>query len=49
MLQAVYLDPLPLNIVADGPVKENKLFGDAFDLISLLSPFLHQADGGQYL
>ncbi|ESZ91008.1 3-octaprenyl-4-hydroxybenzoate carboxy-lyase [Sclerotinia borealis F-4128] len=29
--------------------KENKLFGDEFDLNSLPSPFIHQTDGGKYI
>lgn len=49
MLEAAHKDPIPPNVVMDGPVKENKLFGDSFDLDKLPSPFLHQADGGKYI
>jgi UbiD family decarboxylase len=35
--------------VEDGPVKENKLFGNEFDLSTLPAPLLHQADGGKYV
>lgn len=49
MLSAAHAKPLPPNIVEDGPVKENKLFGDDFDLTMLPAPFLHQADGGKYV
>ncbi|RAL66826.1 hypothetical protein DID88_007609 [Monilinia fructigena] len=49
MLSAAHKEPIPPNVVQDGPVKENKLFGDEFDLDSLPSPWLHQADGGKYV
>lgn len=49
MLSAAHAEPIPPNIVQSGPVKENKLFGDDFDLNSLPAPFLHQADGGKYV
>ncbi|PQE32103.1 Ferulic acid decarboxylase 1 protein [Rutstroemia sp. NJR-2017a WRK4] len=49
MLSAAKQEPIPPNVVADGPVKENKLFGDSFNLDELPSPFLHQADGGKYI
>ncbi|TVY20645.1 Ferulic acid decarboxylase 1 [Lachnellula arida] len=49
MLSAAHVEPIPPNVVEDGPVKENKLFGDEFDLDSLPAPFLHQADGGKYV
>ncbi|TVY32583.1 Ferulic acid decarboxylase [Lachnellula subtilissima] len=49
MLSAAHTEPIPPNVVGDGPVKENKLFGDDFDLDSLPAPHLHQADGGKYV
>jgi UbiD family decarboxylase len=49
MLSAAHAEPIPPNIVPDGPVKENKLFGDEFDLTTLPAPLLHQADGGKYI
>lgn len=49
MLSPAHAEPIPPKIVSDGPVKENKLFGDAFDLDALPSPFLHQTDGGKYV
>ena len=49
MLSAAHAEPIPPNVVEDGPVKENKLFGDDFDLDSLPAPWLHQADGGKYV
>ncbi|KAH8799169.1 UbiD decarboxylyase family [Xylogone sp. PMI_703] len=49
MLSASKMAPVPPRIVASGPVKENKLLGDEFDLMSLPSPFLHQSDGGAYI
>ncbi|TVY51186.1 Ferulic acid decarboxylase 1 [Lachnellula cervina] len=49
MLSAAHAKPIPPNVVEDGPVKENKLFGDDFDLDCLPAPFLHQADGGKYV
>ena len=49
MLSAAFAAPIPPNIIEDGPCKENKLFGDDFDLSTLPAPFLHQADGGKYI
>lgn len=49
MLSAAHSSPIPPNVVPDGPVKENKLFGNEFDLSTLPSPLLHQADGGKYV
>ncbi|TGO44066.1 hypothetical protein BCON_0620g00010 [Botryotinia convoluta] len=41
MTSAAHATPIPPNIVSSGPVKENKLFGDEFDLDKLPSPWLH--------
>lgn len=49
MLSAAHAELIPPNIVKDGPCKENKLFGDDFDLTKLPAPFLHKADGGKYI
>jgi UbiD family decarboxylase len=49
MLSASHAAPIPPNVVSDGPVRENKLFGDDFDLTTLPSPFLHRGDGGKYV
>jgi UbiD family decarboxylase len=49
MLSAAHADPIPPRIVEDGPVKENKLFGDDFNLETLPTPFLHEGDGGKYV
>lgn len=49
MLSGAHAQPIPPNIVESGPVKENKLVGDEFDLTTLPAPFLHQADGGKYI
>jgi UbiD family decarboxylase len=49
MLSAAHADPIPPVVVRDGPVKENKLFGDEIDLEALPAPWLHQADGGKYV
>lgn len=49
MLEAADKEPIPPNVVEDGPVKENMLFGDEFDLSTLPAPWLHQADGGKYV
>lgn len=49
MLSAAHKGPIPPRVVPDGPVRENKLFGDDFDLDSLPSPWPHQADGGKHI
>lgn len=49
MLEPAHAAPIPPQTVMDGPVKENKLFGDAFNLETLPCPHLHQADGGKYV
>ncbi|UZJ50684.1 hypothetical protein CBS101457_000004 [Exobasidium rhododendri] len=43
------MDPIPPRVVATGSCKENTLKDGEFDLTKLPSPFLHQADGGQYI
>ncbi|KAH8665332.1 putative 3-octaprenyl-4-hydroxybenzoate carboxy-lyase [Ilyonectria robusta] len=37
------------NVLANGPCKQNKIFGDDIDLNKLPAPLLHQGDGGKYL
>jgi UbiD family decarboxylase len=49
MLCASKLQPIPPNVVQDGPCKENKLFGDQIDLNRIPSPMIHQSDGGKYI
>ncbi|GAB1736914.1 hypothetical protein NU219Hw_g284t1 [Hortaea werneckii] len=49
MLSPAHCDPIPPNVVADGPVKENRLLDGEFDLTTLPVPLLHQADGGKYI
>ncbi|RDW74947.1 ferulic acid decarboxylase 1 [Coleophoma cylindrospora] len=49
MLSAAHAQPIPPNVIGDGPCKENKLFGDEIDLSVLPAPLLHQADGGKYI
>ncbi|KAF2159899.1 hypothetical protein M409DRAFT_60490 [Zasmidium cellare ATCC 36951] len=49
MLSAAHAEPIPPNVVQDGPVKENKLVDGEFDLSTLPAPLLHQADGGKYI
>lgn len=49
MLSSAHATPIPPNIVADGPVKENRLLEGEFDLTTLPAPLLHQSDGGKYL
>ena len=41
--------PLPPNILATGPCKENKILGHEIDLETLPAPLLHEGDGGKYL
>jgi len=48
----VYADSdrlIPPNAVADGPVFENVVQGDAVDLESFPSPHWHEKDGGRYI
>jgi UbiD family decarboxylase len=49
LLSAAHAEPIPPNVIMDGPVKENEFFGNDFNLESLPSPFLHKADGGKYI
>ncbi|KAG9252974.1 putative 3-octaprenyl-4-hydroxybenzoate carboxy-lyase [Emericellopsis atlantica] len=42
-------EPMKPNIVADGPCKQNKIFGEDIDLHKLPAPMLHADDGGKYL
>lgn len=49
MITAKTAPPIPPKIVATGPCKEFKLGPDQFDLTTLPSPLLHQADGGKYV
>lgn len=39
---------LPLRMVHSAPCKENKLLGDAVDLLSFPTPLIHAGDGGRY-
>jgi 3-polyprenyl-4-hydroxybenzoate decarboxylase len=39
---------VPHEIVADGPVHENVLTGDAIDVTKFPSPVWHENDGGRY-
>ncbi|KAJ1325999.1 phenacrylate decarboxylase [Microdochium nivale] len=42
--------PLPPNLLATGPCKENKILGaENIDLHALPAPKLHQEDGGKYI
>ncbi|KAH6664358.1 UbiD decarboxylyase family [Plectosphaerella plurivora] len=41
--------PLPPNVLATGPCKQNMLLGDQVDLEALPAPYLHEGDGGKYL
>ena len=36
-------------VVADGPCKQNKLFGKDIDLTKMPIPFIHEGDGGRYI
>ncbi|OAP65112.1 hypothetical protein AYL99_01084 [Fonsecaea erecta] len=49
ILGANKLKPIPPVRVADGPCKENKLFGDDIDLNKMPVPQMHRFDGGKYL
>lgn len=49
MLSAAHAEPIPPNVVQDGPVKENILTDGQFDVSTLPAPLLHQADGGMYI
>jgi 4-hydroxy-3-polyprenylbenzoate decarboxylase len=40
---------VPHEIVADGPVLENVLTGDAVDVLKFPSPVWHEKDGGRYI
>src|SRR5215203_4075973 len=40
---------VPHEIVADGPVLENVLVGDAIDVTRFPSPVWHEKDGGRYI
>lgn len=41
--------PLRPRCVADGPCKQNRLFGPEVDLWRLPAPLIHDGDGGRYL
>lgn len=49
MVAAKTAAPIPPVVVATGSCKENRLTPDQFDLTTLPSPQLHQADGGRYV
>ncbi len=40
---------IPHEVVADGPVLENVLEGDAIDIEKFPAPMWHEADGGRYI
>jgi UbiD family decarboxylase len=43
------LKPLPFEEVADGPVLENELTGEAIDVTKFPTPMWHPNDGGRYI
>ncbi|HSR55963.1 MAG TPA: UbiD family decarboxylase [Alphaproteobacteria bacterium] len=43
------LDPIPPVTVADGPVFENRIDGEAVDLEAFPAPIWHERDGGRYI
>ena len=43
------LKPLPFEEVADGPVLENVMTGDAIDVTKFPTPMWHPNDGGRYI
>ena len=43
------LEPIPHEIVEDGPIFENVQMGDDVDVLSLPAPLWHKDDGGRYL
>ena len=49
MLSPAKAEPIQPKVVATGPCKENILSEGEFDLETLPSPWLHQADGGKYI
>ena len=43
------IEPIPHEIVEDGPIFENVQMGEDVDVLSLPAPLWHEADGGRYL
>ncbi|KAH8703034.1 UbiD decarboxylyase family [Talaromyces proteolyticus] len=46
---ALKAPPVPPNVVATGPCKQNKIEGNEIDLNRLPVPLLHKDDGGKYI
>lgn len=43
------VEPLPLQMVDDGPILENVVEGDDIDLFAFPTPLWHDEDGGRYI